>query len=377
MGRSHVSSRRSQLDTDTSDNVIDETEDESTRTARKVESESVEARFFLKDKLCAIGLADCSNDLSEAVQYVQPVKVVPVGQPIPAVAAEGFEYTVPVENPIANRDFSVSSGYGAPSYAPPKPSYGAPKPSYNAPKPTYNEPTISYGPPSYDTPTTGYRGPKPSYNAPTSQYGAPNSVPSSEYGAPQPSYSAPSITYGSPLTSYDSLTSKLDTVSSFQTSFSTKASDYSEKARPVREGRLDECYCVPVAQCPANKILGNSFKDYSNLINPRVKNSNIGITAPVARTLIDTEDIEEATEEDKTEDNDKISSSESGKERSDSDEKHEEEEEEEVSRRRRDNNGDEEGSSLEEKGRLQNIFVPEVEEIEVLSRDAQGVKLTE
>merc|ERR1711913_71196 len=151
-------------------------------------------------------------------------------------------------------------------------------------------------------------------------------------------------------------TSKLDTVSSFQTSFSTKASDYSEKARPVREGRLDECYCVPVAQCPANKILGNSFKDYSNLINPRVKNSNIGITAPVARTLIDTEDIEEATEEDKTEDNGKISSSESGQERSDS---------------------DEEGSSLEEKGRLQNVFIPEVEEIEVLSRDAQGVKLTE
>merc|ERR1711913_141677 len=125
-------------------------------------------------------------------------------------------------------------------------------------------------------------------------------------------------------------TSKLDTVSSFQTSFSTKASDYSEKARPVREGRLDECYCVPVAQCPANKILGNSFKDYSNLINPRVKNSNIGITAPVARTLIDTEDIEEATEEDKTEDKDKISSNESGQERSDSDEKHEEEEEEGI-----------------------------------------------
>merc|ERR1711913_177919 len=162
--RSHVSTRRSQLDTDT--NGLDKEEDESTRTARKVESESVEARFFLKDKLCAIGLADCSHDLAEAVQYVQPVKVVPVGQPIPAVAAEGFEYTVPVQNPIANRDFSVSSGYG---------------------------------PPSYDTPTTGYRGPKPSYNAPTSQYGAPNSVPSSEYGAPQPSYSAPSVSYGSPL----------------------------------------------------------------------------------------------------------------------------------------------------------------------------------
>jgi len=71
--RSHVSSRRSQLDTDTNGlgrhlvlknkvestfYISDKEEDESTRTARKVESESVEARFFLKDKLCAIGLAD-------------------------------------------------------------------------------------------------------------------------------------------------------------------------------------------------------------------------------------------------------------------------------------------------------------------------------
>ena len=88
--RSDVSSRRSQLDTDTSNGVIgkdlcviqtiliienivkeieddntlthaDKVQDESLRTARKVESESPEARFFLKDKLCAIGLADVSK----------------------------------------------------------------------------------------------------------------------------------------------------------------------------------------------------------------------------------------------------------------------------------------------------------------------------
>ena len=38
----------------------DESEGESQRTARKVETENPEARFFLKDKLCAIGLADVS-----------------------------------------------------------------------------------------------------------------------------------------------------------------------------------------------------------------------------------------------------------------------------------------------------------------------------
>merc|ERR1712168_595119 len=85
------------------------------------------------------------------------------------------------------------------------------------------------------------------------------------------------------------------------------------------EGRLDECYCVPVAQCPANKILGSSFKDYSNLINPRVKNSDIGITAPVARTLIDTEnleDTEEANKKDEPENIEETSKTVVGKERS-------------------------------------------------------------
>merc|ERR1711892_1111017 len=329
---SDVSSRRSQLDTDTKNEVkeievenafspVDIVEDKNQRTARKVETETPEARFFLKDKLCAIGLADCSNDLSEAVQYVQPVQVVPVGQPIPAVAAQGFQYTVPVENPdIANRDFSVSSGYGAPSYEAPKPSYNSPSVSYGPPKPSYNTPTSGYSAPkpSYDAPSSEYGAPKPSYNAPkpsysatSSEYGAPKPSykapqPSSDYGAPKPTYNTPSVSHGAPLTSYNGPSSKVDTTSSFQTSFSVQPSDLSENTRPVREGRVDECYCVPVGQCPADKILGNSYldyskpkteiKDYSNLINPRVKNSDIGITAPAGRTLIETTNTEETDE---------------------------------------------------------------------------------
>jgi len=79
---SHVSSRRSEVEAETENHVIVqeiesdsdskssyESEGESQRTARKVETENPEARFFLKDKLCAIGLADCSNDLSDVVQY--------------------------------------------------------------------------------------------------------------------------------------------------------------------------------------------------------------------------------------------------------------------------------------------------------------------
>ena len=65
--------------------------------------------------------------------------------------------------------------------------------------------------------------------------------------------------------------------------------------RPVRSGRLDECFCVPVSQCPADKILGNTpTKDYSKLINPRVKNPNIDITAPAGRSGI--EDVTEQSD---------------------------------------------------------------------------------
>ena len=70
--------------------------------------------------------------------------------------------------------------------------------------------------------------------------------------------------------------------------------------RPVRSGRLDECFCVPVSQCPADKILGNTpNKDYSALINPRVKNPNIDITAPAGRSGI--EDVTEQSDLDKDE----------------------------------------------------------------------------
>merc|ERR1711902_422634 len=66
-------------------------------------------------------------------------------------------------------------------------------------------------------------------------------------------------------------------------------------------GRLDECYCVPVAQCPSDKIIGKitKQKDYSSLINPRVKNPNIDITAPAGRSAL--EDIVEDKEEEEQE----------------------------------------------------------------------------
>eukprot|EP00096_Caligus_rogercresseyi_P011803 TRINITY_DN476_c0_g1_i11.p1 TRINITY_DN476_c0_g1~~TRINITY_DN476_c0_g1_i11.p1 ORF type:complete len:1230 (-),score=306.52 TRINITY_DN476_c0_g1_i11:343-4032(-) len=159
-------------------------------------AEQVEGRFFLKDKLCLLGLADCNPKRAYqggggalnlgGIQYVQPIKVVPHGAPIAAV---------PIANP------HQQTGYQAPkpSYGVPKPTYNAPKPSYDAPKPVYNAPKPSYGAPKpvYNAPKPSYGAPKPSYGAPQPSYGAPKP----SYGAPKPSYGAPSNTYGAPSSS--------------------------------------------------------------------------------------------------------------------------------------------------------------------------------
>ena len=266
-------------------------------------------------------IVQCEKNVGEALQYVQPVQVIPVGSPVPALAIGNQPY-IPTQTVYTNNNNRASydapsSSYSAPkpSYSPPRPvynsktSYNPPKATYGAPSAGYSAPSSSYGAPSsFNSPTSNFNAPSSSYGAPTSSYGAP----SSSYGAPSSSYGAPSTTYGVPsyLSSASSssssyLSSKQSGLSSYQTGFND---DYSETLRPTREGRLEECYCVPVAQCPASQVIanfgqlvgslgqatpGNSgqvsvvtgqvvgtpVKDYSALINPRVKNSELNITA--------------------------------------------------------------------------------------------------
>ena len=176
------------------------------------------------------------------IQYVQPVAVVPVGDPVPAVQAGHHQYTVPLasqpgQHSITNRDIEVAS-YGAPSHNTATHSFGAPLSTYNPPS-------------SDNVPSSGYRGPQTS-------------------------------------------TRKIDNLELYQTQFSSSSAP--GPARPVRSGRLDQCYCVPAAQCPANKIMGNSpQKDYSKLINPRVKNKFI---SPAGRSaLTEEEEVEGSGQE--------------------------------------------------------------------------------
>ena len=212
---------------------------------------------------------------------MQPVQVIPVGNPVPAVSIGNQPY-IPTQTVYAASNNRASSYEPPrPAYSPPRPTY-APKTSYNPPKPSYSAPSSGYSAPtsSYGAPTSGYNAPAPTFNAPSSSsYGAP----SSSYGAPASSFSAPTVTYGVP--SSFSSSSYQTPKQSFQTGF---IDEYSESLRPTREGRLEECYCVPVAQCPIGQVIGNAnnpvikvnaVKDYSALINPRVKNTEVNITA--------------------------------------------------------------------------------------------------
>jgi len=110
---------------------------------------------------------------------------------------------------------------------------------------------------------------------------------SSEYAAPRSGYhQLESSSYGGAVGGPDT----------FQTSFTDTAS--LENIRPARDSRLEDCYCVPLSQCPANKIVGGTVKDYSSLINPRNTNLNADFTS-AARTLLGSEEntSEEHSEE--------------------------------------------------------------------------------
>ena len=245
----------------------------------------------------------CSKDVSEVgIKYVQPVQVVPVGQPIPAVQAQssGYQYTVPLaqQPQQVDRDYHVSS-HSAPthSFGPPATSsfntnFGS---SYNQIQGSnlQNQPIgssqIVIGS-SHDNPVDPLTTYSSSYNSPITHYTGPkatNSYSISKIDTQKNLYQ--------PLPGHDNL---------YQTSFTevTEVKKPQEQERPVRSGRLDECYCVPVAQCPADKILGNApVKDYSSLINPRVKNPDIDITASLGRSGLDEELLEDEEEAETTE----------------------------------------------------------------------------
>ena len=236
------------------------------------------------------------------IQYVQPVQVVPVGQPIPAVQAQssGYQYTVP----LAQQPQQVDRDYHVTSHSVPTHSFGPPAtPSFNSHLgSSYNQirgsnlqnqpigsSQIVIGS-SHDSPVDTSSSYSSSYNTPITHYTGPkatNSYSISKIDSQTKLYQ--------PLPGQDNL---------YQTSFTevTEVKKPQEQKRPVRSGRLDECYCVPVAQCPADKILGNTpVKDYSSLINPRVKNPDIDITASLGRSGLDEELLEDEDKDEDTE----------------------------------------------------------------------------
>ena len=225
-----------------------------------------------------------------------------MGQPIPAVQAQssGYQYTVPLaqQPQQVDRDYHVSS---------------------------HSSPTHSFGPPATSSFNTNFGS---SYNQiqgsnlQNQPIGSSQIVIGSSHDNPVDPLTTYSSSYNTPITHYTGpkatnsySISKIDTQKNlyqplpgqdnlYQTSFTevTEVKKPQEQKRPVRSGRLDECYCVPVAQCPADKILGNApVKDYSSLINPRVKNPDIDITASLGRSGLDEELLEDEEEAETTE----------------------------------------------------------------------------
>ena len=304
------------------------------------------------------------------VKYVQPVKVVPDGPPVPAVL-------------IGKGHGVTRNDYSAPSYTAPKPVYQAPKPTYEKPRydgygaPKANDaaPT-SYSPPkpTYDAPRPGYNAPAPSsgYQSGLDSYSAPKptyDAPSSEYGAPKPTYNAPSSSYGVPKApSYAPSYSKSDSVGG-QLGIKRESVGHGghhnhaplghshggghdhahshnhgngqglqhshnhnhghghshglghnhgggqDNEQGQRQGRLEECVCMPAGQCPSQSVMGFGFgghrpqqqhaplrkdvtplQDYSGLIDPRIKATS-DIVAAGEHDEDDTIDLDEVIDD--------------------------------------------------------------------------------
>jgi len=207
--------------------------------------EDIEGRNFILEKLCELGLGECYP--KSGVQYVQPVRVIPVGDPIPAV---------PTRNPSQDRTFNIFGPKDKPSFSflnfnkfnknKPKPSYGAPgtRPSY---KPPGTNPT----------PSSGYGVPL----APP--IGGGNNPASDSYGV---ALAAPIS--GSPSSSFTLPQSTNNNFNSFL------SSNGINNQRPTRDSTArDQCYCTPVSQCQDRNIV--PAHNYSKLIDPRIKDKDI------------------------------------------------------------------------------------------------------
>jgi hypothetical protein len=179
--------------------------------------------------------------LANSLQYVQPVRVIPVGEPIQALPVDSLDQdtaTLPLDRvfnifggkPNANR--FKNRGKGNRGRPRPRPSYGAPKPSYGAPKPTYSAPKPSYGVP------------RPGYGAPSAGYGAPGSIGS---GGEKDFSRAPALTSYSP-----------------PGGLAAQAGAGPALSRPGRGGGAPACYCTQQSLCPAGLVVAN--RNYSSLI---------------------------------------------------------------------------------------------------------------
>ncbi|XP_075224751.1 uncharacterized protein LOC142326279 isoform X1 [Lycorma delicatula] len=128
-----------------------------------------QARHYIKERLCGLGLMACDEDIEEKrphvrpsdLIYAQPVHLRPVGHPITAIPVKGSPligsggYGPPRPIPLASNSYGSSLRPPAPPPPPPRLHYGPPRgPVYSVSKPAAvfeREPEFHYRPPVTST----------------------------------------------------------------------------------------------------------------------------------------------------------------------------------------------------------------------------------
>lgn len=227
------------------------------------------------------------------ISYVQPVQVVPVGEPIASV-------------PVNKGYHHKAKGH----YSPPSVGYHPPSTGYGAPHP----PSIGYGAPH--PPSPGYGAP-PAYHPPQSSYSAP---PAPSYAPPKASYShakahSPSVVHhvhthqhvytggsvggfgkhdsyssgsgvfldrssGSSSSSVNKLGSALPVIplGSSNSALSSSSSSFSSSSDFQRLYRED-CQCVERIYCRDHDIVARTSRNFGSLLDARTRDTDILSTA--------------------------------------------------------------------------------------------------
>uniref|UniRef100_A0A146M9E3 Phenoloxidase-activating factor 2 n=1 Tax=Lygus hesperus TaxID=30085 RepID=A0A146M9E3_LYGHE len=268
-----------------------------------------QARHFVKDRLCDLGLGGCGSeeDIEEKrphVQpqdliYAQPVHLKPVGRPIPAVPVRGPHSYSPSSHVPSYGPPPPPPGhhsYGPPSLGPPSLGpYGPPRPVPYRPRPYKPTPVHE---PDFEaslltekghTGVSGVSGPSGNvqtvvhhhYHHDKDQNGGPPGL-GSLYEATNAlgaaSVYSPGSSYATGAFASNPFYKKqLNLKAPHSLNYAASQNNY--ESFPPFTGRGDDCICVPYEQCPPHEVARKEDRR-EPLIDPRANPTDIQALGP-------------------------------------------------------------------------------------------------